>query len=191
MVECEGGGLSTAQGQGGYLGIVSSGAEQDLSKPMGMELSCLCKQVKGELPSSHFPNIPHFSYLHYSTVCFSSRAASVQTEAVPKFCVRRDKAAAKCGTRVCLLGSPWATALPGLGDVQTHPECPGAAQARVQRSLRVNIPFLISLHRPIAASNEHTVCKGGKEKKMLFSDPELLRSFPSSSVMKRTVFLRA
>lgn len=132
-MECEGGGLSTAQGQGGYLGIVSSGAEQDLSKPMGMELSCLCKQVKGELPSSHFPNIPHFSYLHYSTVCFSSRAASVQTEAVPKFCVRRDKAAAKCGTRVCLLGSPWATALPGLGDVQTHPECPGAAQARSEK----------------------------------------------------------
>lgn len=109
-----GGGLSTAQGQGRYLGIVSSGAEQDLSKYTRVEVSffsCLFKQVKGELLSSRLPNIPQslsFSCLHYSVVCFSSGVASVQIEAVPKFSVGRDNAAAECGTRVCLLGFPWA-----------------------------------------------------------------------------------
>lgn len=35
----------------------------------------------------------------------------------------------------------------------------------VQRSLRVNIPFLIAPHRPVAASNKRMGCEEGREKR--------------------------
>lgn len=77
-----------------------------------------------------------------------------------------------------------AVALPGLGDVQTHPECPGAAQTRWEKPpCEHSLSLSIVLSLPAIS----TWSARGEKKKYALR-PYLLWSFSSTSAMKRSVF---
>lgn len=108
--------------------------------------SCLFKQATGELLSNCFPSIPQslsFPICTIPSCAFPPELLQFKLRQCQSSVLGETVQQPSVGQEFVLWVFLGPAALPGLGDVQTHPECPEQPR-HVQRSLRVNIPLLIS-----------------------------------------------